>query len=75
MAAARFHYGPEIRFSFASIGNIESRLFTCSSTEHLMVRRGILGGLAPEACVTEHRWTAGNMLVLQFRWSVGRLAI
>jgi hypothetical protein len=65
MALARFEFGgPGIRFSFASVGNIEACLCGGPVREHFIVRRGILGGQAPPPRVTDHRWQAGQVLVL-----------
>jgi anti-sigma regulatory factor (Ser/Thr protein kinase)/serine/threonine protein phosphatase PrpC len=65
MALAKFKFGGNgVRFCFASVGDVEARLFGGSRPEHFIVRRGILGGNAPNASVTEHRWEAGNLLVL-----------
>jgi anti-sigma regulatory factor (Ser/Thr protein kinase) len=65
MALARFDFGADgVRFSFASVGNIEARLCQGSAREHFVVRRGILGGNAPSPRVTHHRWQTGQALVL-----------
>jgi anti-sigma regulatory factor (Ser/Thr protein kinase) len=65
MALAQFRFGGNgVRFSFASIGDVGAHLFGGSGPEHFIVRRGILGGNAPDARVTEHRWEAGNLMVL-----------
>lgn len=65
MALAKFKFeGNAARFCFASIGDVEARLFGGSRPEHFIVRRGILGGNAPNALATEHRWEAGNLMVL-----------
>jgi anti-sigma regulatory factor (Ser/Thr protein kinase) len=65
MALVRFDFGGhDIRFAFSSVGNIAARLFGSSAWGHLIVQRGILGGNAPMARVTEQRWEPGNVLVL-----------
>jgi anti-sigma regulatory factor (Ser/Thr protein kinase) len=65
MALVRFNFeGHGIRFSFASVGNIEVRLLGGPAREHFIIRRGILGGNAPNPRVTEHRWEPGNVMVL-----------
>jgi anti-sigma regulatory factor (Ser/Thr protein kinase) len=65
MALVRFDFaGHGIRFSFASVGNIEARLFGRSDRQQFIVRRGILGGHAPNPRVTEHRWEPGTVMVL-----------
>jgi anti-sigma regulatory factor (Ser/Thr protein kinase) len=65
MALVRFDFGgQDLRFSFASVGNIEARLFKGLAQEHFIIRRGILGGNAPNPRVTDHCWEAGDVLVL-----------
>ncbi|HXH09551.1 MAG TPA: ATP-binding SpoIIE family protein phosphatase [Alphaproteobacteria bacterium] len=65
MALVRFDFkGNDIRFSCASIGNIEAHLFGVPNRQPFIVRRGILGVNAPIPQVTEHRWQAGAVLVL-----------
>src|SRR5262249_35108513 len=55
MALARFDLKSE-KLSFASIGNIEARLLGGETRPKFIVRRGIVGGDAPEPAVTEHPW-------------------
>ncbi|HEY7496725.1 MAG TPA: ATP-binding SpoIIE family protein phosphatase [Candidatus Tectomicrobia bacterium] len=63
MALARFdRTGTQL--SFASIGNVETRVFGSPESLPLIVRRGIVGGNAPTPVSTEHRWVPGNILVL-----------
>src|ERR671935_134225 len=65
MALARFDFGGHgIRFSFASVGNIEARVFGGPDRQQFIVRRGIVGGNAPNPRVTEHRWEPGTVMVL-----------
>ena len=65
MALVRFDFaGNDIRFSFASVGNIETRVFGGPSRQQFIVPRGIVGGNAPHPRVTEHRWDPGTVLVL-----------
>jgi anti-sigma regulatory factor (Ser/Thr protein kinase) len=65
MAVVRFDFGAQdIRFSFASVGNIEARLFKSRAQDHFIIRRGILGGNAPAPRVTDHCWRADDGLVL-----------
>jgi anti-sigma regulatory factor (Ser/Thr protein kinase) len=65
MALVRFDFGgPGIRFSVANVGNIEARLFGSATRPQFIVRRGIVGGNAPNPQVTEHRWQAGMVMVL-----------
>jgi anti-sigma regulatory factor (Ser/Thr protein kinase) len=76
MALVRFDFGgPDLRFSFASVGNIDARLFGSSEGKRFIVHRGILGGSAPIPRVTEHRWGPGNVMVLHsdgvtHRWAL-----
>jgi serine/threonine protein phosphatase PrpC len=65
MALVRFDFGENgVRFSFASVGNIEVRLFGSSEWKHFILPRGILGGNAPHPRVTEHPWEPGAVMVL-----------
>jgi anti-sigma regulatory factor (Ser/Thr protein kinase) len=65
MALVRFDFGPAgIRFACASVGNIEVRLFGSPDWKNFIVRRGILGGNAPNPHVTEHNWQPGVVMVL-----------
>jgi anti-sigma regulatory factor (Ser/Thr protein kinase) len=52
------------RLSFASIGNVEARVFGNSEPLPLIVRRGIVGVNALSPVVTEHCWAPSNILVL-----------
>ncbi len=63
MALARFDWG-RARLAFASVGNIEVRVFPSSEPFHFSIRRGIVGLNAPNAVVTEHPWPPGHLLVL-----------
>jgi len=84
MALARFDWR-RARMRFASIGNIEARMWGAPEGETFQLRRGILGGAAPAPVITEHPWPAGCVLVLHsdglsthWRWDdlpdVGRQA-
>jgi anti-sigma regulatory factor (Ser/Thr protein kinase) len=65
MALVRFDFsGNEIRFSFASIGNIETRVFGGATRPQFIVPRGIVGGNAPQPRVTDYSWSPGAVLVL-----------
>jgi anti-sigma regulatory factor (Ser/Thr protein kinase) len=65
MALVRFDFpGGEIRFSHASIGNIETRVFGGSTRPQFIVPRGIIGGNAPQPRVTDSGWSPGTVLVL-----------
>jgi anti-sigma regulatory factor (Ser/Thr protein kinase) len=63
MALARFDWGRG-RLAFASVGNIEVRVFPLSRAFNFSVRRGVVGLNAPSAVVTEHPWPPGHALVL-----------
>ncbi|MEW5958324.1 MAG: hypothetical protein AB1801_11400, partial [Chloroflexota bacterium] len=67
MALARFDWTVDplqITLTFASLGNIEARVFGKSESMNLIVRRGILGAQTVNPVVTGHRWEPGYMLVL-----------
>lgn len=72
MALARFDCGLQqeqplqatMRLSFASIGNIEARMFGPKEQVKFILRRGILGKNAPMPVVTEHSWSPENILAL-----------
>jgi anti-sigma regulatory factor (Ser/Thr protein kinase) len=65
MALVRFDFaGDGIRFSFASVGNIEARVLGGQARQQFIIRRGIVGGNAPNPRVTEHRWEPGTVMVL-----------
>jgi anti-sigma regulatory factor (Ser/Thr protein kinase) len=65
MALVRFDFGgDDIQFSFASVGNIEARLFGGPNRPQFIVPRGIVGGNAPHPRVTDHRWNLGSTMVL-----------
>jgi anti-sigma regulatory factor (Ser/Thr protein kinase)/serine/threonine protein phosphatase PrpC len=63
MALTRFDWGLG-QMTFASVGNIEARVFPSSELFHFAIRRGVIGLNAPSPVVTEHPWPAGNVLVL-----------
>jgi anti-sigma regulatory factor (Ser/Thr protein kinase)/serine/threonine protein phosphatase PrpC len=63
MALARFDWG-ENRMTFASVGNIETRVFNQSSSFHCILRRGIIGVSAPDPVVTEHTWSPDDWMVM-----------
>jgi anti-sigma regulatory factor (Ser/Thr protein kinase) len=63
MALARFDWG-QGRLAFASVGNIEARVFPSSASFPFPIRRGVIGFNAPNAMVTEHPWPPGHVLVL-----------
>jgi serine/threonine protein phosphatase PrpC len=54
----------EIKLTFASVGNIEVRVFNSTEPMNFIVRRGIIGANAPNPVVTEHRWKPNCMMVL-----------
>ena len=63
MAVARFRLNP-LGLSFASVGNIEARLFGSPQDTRFPVRRGILGLKAPRPLVSERPWGRGYGLVM-----------
>lgn len=63
MALARFDWGGT-QLTFASIGNIEARVFGSVEPMNFAVRRGIVGVNAPNPAVTQHRWQPNYLLVL-----------
>jgi anti-sigma regulatory factor (Ser/Thr protein kinase) len=63
MALARFDWGRE-KVAFASIGDIETRVFPRAGRFPFPIQRGILGLNAPAAIVTEHPWAPAHLMVL-----------
>ncbi len=55
---------PSIRFSYGSLGNIEVRLFGSREPANFQLRRGVVGGNAPNVVVTEHAWSRDCILIL-----------
>lgn len=75
MGLARFDWGPAT-LTFASVGNVEARVFGSPQPMNFVVRRGILGLNARSPVVTQHRWELSNVMVLysdgvstHWRWS------
>lgn len=67
MAIAQFAFGPPpvpVRLSFASVGNIEARVYGSPEPMSFMVRRGVLGGHAPNPVIQEQPWDPAAVLVL-----------
>lgn len=67
MAMARFAVGPPgapMRLSFASVGNVEARVYGSPEPINFVGRRGVLGGHAPSPAVLEQRWEPTAVLVL-----------
>jgi anti-sigma regulatory factor (Ser/Thr protein kinase) len=65
MAVARFDWGRSpIRLTFASIGNIEARVFGCPTPINLMAQRGVIGFNAPRPNVIERDWNPAYTMVL-----------
>jgi anti-sigma regulatory factor (Ser/Thr protein kinase) len=52
------------RLTFASVGNVEARVFGSREATSFMVRRGVIGLNAPPPVVTEHPWQPSNVMVL-----------
>jgi anti-sigma regulatory factor (Ser/Thr protein kinase) len=63
MALARFDWG-QGRLTYASVGNIEARVFPRSQLFPFSICRGVIGLNAPNAVVTEYPWPSGHVLVL-----------
>jgi anti-sigma regulatory factor (Ser/Thr protein kinase) len=63
MALARFDWG-EGRLVFASIGNIEARVFPKASPFRFIIRRGVIGLNAPRPVAVENPWPFDHVLVL-----------
>jgi anti-sigma regulatory factor (Ser/Thr protein kinase) len=74
LALARFDWATEtIRLTFASVGNIEARMFGSLAPTNFIVRRGVIGLNAPNPVVAGHCWDPDSVLVLfsdglQSRW-------
>src|SRR6266849_9883143 len=75
MGLARFDWGRGT-LTFASVGNVEARVFGSPEPMNFLVPRGILGLNARCPVVTEHRWEVRNVMVLysdglntHWRWS------
>jgi Anti-sigma regulatory factor (Ser/Thr protein kinase) len=72
MALARFDYlqptnstqAPSFHLTYANIGNIECRVFNSPQPVNLILRRGVLGGVAPNPVINESPWNMGNIMVL-----------
>lgn len=63
LALARFDWDAQT-LEFASVGNIEARVFNSAAPMRFIVRRGILGASAPAPKVSLERWPANATLVL-----------
>jgi anti-sigma regulatory factor (Ser/Thr protein kinase)/serine/threonine protein phosphatase PrpC len=75
MGLARFDWGHS-KLTFASVGNVEARVFGSSEPMNFIVRRGILGLNAPRPVVSQHRWARSSVMALysdglstHWRWS------
>ena len=72
MALARFDFlqptsidqGPPFHLTYANIGNIECRIFNSPQPINLILRRGVLGGVAPNPVINESPWNLANIMVL-----------
>ncbi len=64
MALAVFDW-TQNTFRFASVGNIEVKVFNDNREKSkFIVRRGIIGKHAPQPMITENKWHSGDMLAL-----------
>lgn len=77
MALARFDWkaGP-ITLNFASVGNIEARVYGSPSPLSFIVHRGVVGLNAPNPVISEYGWNTDCVLVLhtdglkaKWRWN------
>lgn len=65
MALARFDWKMDpIKLNFASVGNIEARVFGGPTSMNFIVHRGVIGLNAPSPVVTESRWDPDHVMVL-----------
>lgn len=63
MAIAKFDWIQK-RLTYASIGNIEAKIFGSNNYMNFIIRRGILGARAVRPHVTEHVWETHYIMVL-----------
>jgi len=63
MALARFDWSVG-KLTFASLGNIEARVFGGSNPMNFIFRRGIIGMKTVKPVVTEHTWETGWIMAL-----------
>ncbi|HEX2270076.1 MAG TPA: ATP-binding protein [Pyrinomonadaceae bacterium] len=63
MAVALFD-GTRETFSFASLGNVEARIFNSSDQAKLLITRGILGHTNKMPAVTEYPWDPHSVFVM-----------
>jgi len=75
MGVARFDWGAG-RLTFGMVGDTAARVFGSLEPIRFRIRRGILGGQAPNPVVTRHPWDPENVLVLhsdgltsRWRWT------
>ena len=75
MAVARFDWDAG-ELTFGTVGDVAARVFQSREPIHFRIRRGILGGRAPNPVVTHHAWDPANVLVLhsdgltsRWRWT------
>jgi len=63
MALARFDWKKSL-LTFANVGNIEVRVIGSPEPPKFIIRRGIVGGNAPNPVITENRWEPRYIMVL-----------
>jgi anti-sigma regulatory factor (Ser/Thr protein kinase) len=63
MALALFNWEHD-KLTFASIGNVETRVFNTSKPTRFIVRRGIVGMNAPAPTITEDDWDPSSILIM-----------
>lgn len=72
MALAQFNWRKQI-LTFASIGNVETRILGGTEKFSPIIRRGIIGGNSIKPVITEYHWSPGQIMVfhtdgLSTRW-------
>ncbi len=63
MAIAAYHHA-EATITFASVGNIETKIIGSQDKYSLVIRRGIVGRQAPSPSVSKHAWVSGLGLIM-----------
>jgi serine/threonine protein phosphatase PrpC len=63
MALARFDLANQ-KVTLGNVGNIEVRLIGNAERFSPIVRRGIIGANAPKPVLSEHPWTASDLLIM-----------
>lgn len=79
MALARFDW-PDDHVTVGSVGNITVRVCHSPDPRHLVTRRGVLGGNAPDPLVADWQWDSTSVMVLHSdglssRWDCDQFAL